>query len=328
MPTVTVIVPTLSGGPLLDACLDALARQSIRDFEAAVVDNGGSVTPRPAVRLLTPGSNLGFGGAINLAVRATQSDFVAVLNDDAVPDPHWLEALLAAAAAHPQAGMFASCVLLGDSGTLDSAGMLLCGDGTGKQRGHRQRPEDYPDGEVFFPSGSAALYRRAMLDRIGLFEEGFFLYGEDTDLGLRARWAGWGCRYVSGARVIHRYSQSAGAASLLKAYYVERNRLRVVVRNFPLAMLCRAPLVSVARYWHHAAAARRGDGAAAVHRHSGGSTWGLAGAVVRAHAALAAALPSLWRERRALSATRSITAAEFTALADRFAISARDVAAQ
>ena len=89
--------------------------------------------------------------------------------------------------------------------------------------------------EVLLPSGSAALYRRAMLDEIGGFDDDFFLYCEDTDLGLRARWAGWKCLYVPGAVVEHHYSHSAGRASPLKAYYVERNRLFVLVKNFPAA---------------------------------------------------------------------------------------------
>ena len=99
--------------------------------------------------------------------------------------------------------------------------------------------------EVLLPSGSAALYRRAMLDEIGGFDEDFFLYCEDTDLGLRARWAGWKCLYVPRAVVDHHYSHSAGRASPLKAYYVERNRLFVVAKNFPAANLLAAPFVTV-----------------------------------------------------------------------------------
>ena len=87
--------------------------------------------------------------------------------------------------------------------------------------------------DALLPSGSAALYRRKMLDEIGLFDETFFLYCEDTDLGLRARWAGWECVYVPGAVVEHRYSHSAGRASPLKAYYVERNRLYTAIKNLP-----------------------------------------------------------------------------------------------
>ena len=131
-------------------------------------------------------------------------------------------------------------------------GMLICRDASSKQRGHGRPPEDFPvTEEALLPSGSAALYRRAMLEEIGGFDGSFFLYCEDTDLGLRARWAGWKCLYVPEAVVEHHYSHSAGRASPLKAYYVERNRLFVLAKNFPLGMLLAAPWVSLARYlWH------------------------------------------------------------------------------
>src|SRR5580704_12219013 len=121
--------------------------------------------------------------------------------------------------------MFASQVRMSDTSTLDSAGMLIARDGSSKQRGHGEPPQDFAaDSDTLFPTGSAALYRRKMLEEIGLFDERFFLYCEDTDLGLRARWAGWKGAYVAGAVVDHAYSKSAGRASALKAYYVERNR--------------------------------------------------------------------------------------------------------
>src|ERR1700733_963755 len=122
--------------------------------------------------------------------------------------------------------MGAWAVRLMESGQIDSAGMLICGDGSSKQRGHLEPPEKYlAPAEVLLPSGSAALYRRAMLDEIGGFDEGFFLYCEDQDLGLRAQWAGWKCLYAPRAVVDHHYSHTAGRATPLKAYYVERNRL-------------------------------------------------------------------------------------------------------
>ena len=115
------------------------------------------------------------------------------MNDDATAHPGWLEALLAAIEPRPDVGMCASQVRLAGDGRLDSAGMLLCLDGSSKQRGHLESPASYArKEEALLPSGSAALYRREMLDEIGLFDESFFLYCEDTDLGLRARWAALG----------------------------------------------------------------------------------------------------------------------------------------
>ena len=100
--------------------------------------------------------------------------------------------------------------------------------------------------EVFFPSGCAALYRREMLDEVGLFDEDFFAYGDDTDLGLKGRLAGWKCLYVPKAIVYHRYSQSSGAYSALKAFYVERNRVWIAVKYFPLSLLLESPFYTFA----------------------------------------------------------------------------------
>jgi len=167
-----------------------------------------------------------------------------------------------------------------------------------------------------------------MLEEIGLFDESFFLYCEDTDLGLRARWAGWGCRYVPGARVEHRYSHSAGRASPLKAYYVERNRLYTIVKNFPARMLCMAPFASAARYFWHLAALISGRGTTAEYREAGHPAALLPFLVIRAHLAALFRLPALLAARQRIRATRRINTAEFRALLQRHSITVRQVAAQ
>jgi len=236
-----------------------------------------------------------------------------------------LAALRAAAEPRADVGMFASKIRLAGDGRLDSAGMLLGRDGSSKQRGHLEPAGAYSRSqESLLASGCAALYRREMLDEIGMFDESFFLYCEDTDLGLRARWAGWECLYVPEAIVDHRYSHSAGKASALKAYYVERNRLFLVVKNFPLPDLLLAPLYTAARYFWHIVYAVAGRGKAAEFRREGNGAASLAGCVARAHWALLAHLPALWRERRGMK--RRLTSKQFRRLTRRFSISARQVA--
>ena len=329
-----VVIPTLEAGDTLAACLASLERQTWRGLDIVVVDNSGSGAAQPiadrfAARTIRNARNVGFGAAINQAIRATPSDYVAALNDDAVAEPQWMEALVSTILHIPSAGMCASCVILEDSGLVDSAGMLLASDGSSKQRGHGQDLSRFQQTEeVLLPSGSAALYSRAMLDQVGLFDEQFFLYCEDTDLGLRARWAGWSCLYAPDARVRHAYSKSAGRASALKAYYVERNRLFVVAKNFPARMLPAVLPASIARYWHHATAAFGGRGAAGAFRHSGGNPLLLLWLVAKAHLALLFACPRLLAERWRIRRTAKITAAEFCALAWRHAITVREVAAQ
>ncbi len=332
---VTVAVPTLAAGDALTDCLRSLESQTFDDFEVVVVDNSGTSLARISgerVRLITNPRNVGFGAAVNQAFRSSEAPYLATLNDDAVAHPQWLAALVEDAGSHPRAGMFASQVRMADAAggkvVLDSAGMLIAADGSSKQRGHGQTPEAFAEStEALFPSGSAAMYRREMLDRIGGFEESFFLYCEDTDLGLRARWAGWECRYVAGAAVEHRYSHSAGRASTLKAYYVERNRLYTVVRNFPLRLLVRAPFAAAARYIWHLISLLTGRGKAAEFRTGGQSAALLPFLVFRAHAAALLRLPRLLAQRRSIRKTRQITSEEFEGLLARHAIPVRQVAA-
>lgn len=324
------MVPTLNAGEPLRACLESLRTQTYPDFEVIVVNNGQQPVPTeagpPGVRVIANPHNVGFGAAINQGMRASQSEFVATLNDDATAQPQWLEALMSAITQRYEIGMCASKVLLPGSEGLDSAGMVLGADGSSRQRGHREPPANYSRAEeVFFPSGSAALYRRDMLEETSGFDESFFLYCEDTDLGLRARWGGWECRFVPEAVVEHRYSASAGRASALKAFYVERNRLLVAAKTFPGAMLWRVPFVSCARYFWHAVNARRGRGAAGEFASGTGGIPQMFLIVVRAHASLLGQWREIRAKRRAIR--RRLTPKQFARMAEGHRISARRVAA-
>ena len=302
-----------------------------------IVDNSGlrrvdsnwpDAVPRDAVTVLHPPSNIGFGAAINLAARLHPAEFIAVINDDAAAHPDWLSQLVLALDQHPQAGSAASQVRLHDQpGALDSAGMLIAADGSSKQRGHGHPPAAFPHPEEsLLPSGSASLYRSTMLTQTGGFDDAFFLYCEDTDLGLRARWAGWSCRYVPSAIVHHRYSHSAGRASRLKAFYVERNRLLMIGKNFPLPRLLRAFAATPLRYLHHLLALRRGVGAAAQFQQAGQSPWILVACVLHAHLSALARLPAVFRQRRLIRRSARISPAQFNQALDRFSISLQQVA--
>ena len=329
-PIVTVVVPTLAAGAALADCLESLDTQTFDPFEIVVVDNSGAGRARVSgrrARVIVNSGNAGFARAVNQGIRSSHAAYVATLNDDAIADRRWLETLMACAESHPEAGMFASQVRLMGTLTLDSAGMLMAADGSSKQRGHERPTLDFADQSVtLFPSGCAALYRRRMLDHIGFFDESFFLYCEDADLGLRAQWAGWECRYVPGAVVEHHYSHSAGRASPLKAYYAERNRLYTVIKNFPPRLLWRVPFACVWRYLWHLAAMIAGKGKTAEFRQSGYSAFLFPILVLRAHIATLARLPWLLADRRRIRESRRIAAGEFIALIEKHAIGVRRVA--
>jgi GT2 family glycosyltransferase len=331
MACVTIAIPTLLGGPTLQNCLDSLCRQTFRDFEVTVVNNGneepGAAPVNFPLRILSPGSNIGFGAAVNLAVKGSTAEFVASLNDDTEPDEYWLERLVAAMKSASRVGMCASHIQLFGTSTLDSAGILICGDGSSKQRGQLQPSADWTtSGDALLPSGCASLYRRGMLDEIGLFDEDFFLYCEDTDLGLRARWAGWQCVYVADAVVNHHYSRTAGPFSLTKAKYVERNRLWVAIKNFPSLRLLLVPMVSLLRYAWQLRAMRDNRGASAGFMRSGYSMKDVLAVLWNAYRETAIQLPALMRKRAQCRNHRRIRPAEFSGLLDRHGISARDLA--
>lgn len=329
------MVPTLAGDARLLECLRSLDEQTLAGVQVVVVDNSGCGAihrlgaARYRFRLIENRENAGFGVAINQGWRLAPADYLATLNDDAVADRRWLETAVEQMERAPEVGMVAPRILLEGTGLLDSAGMLMGRDGTSKQRGHGEAAERYSKREeVLLPSGCAAVYRGTMLEQTGLFAEDFFLYCEDTDLGLRGRWAGWSCVYVPESVVEHAYSQSAGRASERKAWLVERNRLRVAVRCLPLGWLVWSPLWTAWRYFWHAALMFGGKGKAAEFRDGGGSGWKLAMVVLRAHADLVKGLPRLLRQRREIRRRSRVKAGGMAGVLRRFSISAREVAAQ
>jgi GT2 family glycosyltransferase len=326
----TVAVPTLLADNSLRECIAGLRNQTRQDFETIIIDNSGQDLARKldlnGARLISMPGNSGFGAAINRAFEQSSTPFLITLNDDAVPCAGWLAALVAAAESDSRVGMCASQVLL-QSNELDSAGMLIYGDGSSKQRGHGEPAACYPNQEdVLLPSASAALYRRAMLDQIGLFDEHFFLYCEDTDLGLRARRADWRCLYVPRAVVEHRYSHSAGRVSALKAYYVERNRIFVAMKNFPLRMLCILPLCGTMRYLAHLRASFGTTGKSAQFRSEGGGVAAMAGIAIRAHLAVLRAAFRIWRQRGVIRKNARLSAREFARLLANHSTSAGEIA--
>lgn len=311
----------------------SLLGQDWENLTVVVVDNSGSgkagalLEFHPRLRVIEMGCNAGFGAAVNRGFREHPADYCVAMNDDAFAAPGCVRSLVEALEREPAAGMAAPKILLAGSDRLDSAGMNIARDGSSRQRAHGE-PEHFHNEacEVLLPSGCAAMYRAEMLRETGLFAEDFFLYCEDTDLGLRGRWAGWKCLFVPGARVMHRYSASAGAASALKAWLVERNRLRLVVRVFPASMIPASFLWAAARYFWHLVDLAGGHGKAAEFRRREGSPWKLPWLVLKAHLDLLASLPALLRQRREIARRRRISAAEFRALLRRFAMPVRQVA--
>jgi GT2 family glycosyltransferase len=181
------------------------------------------------------------------------------------------------------------------------------------------------EGEVLSPSGCAGCYRRGMLDEIGLLDDAFFAYGEDVDLGLRGRWAGYMCIYVPAAIVYHKYSATSGTYSPQKAFLVERNRLWLLLKNFPVVDILLSPFHTALRYSLHLKGAITGKGASGrfTREYSAGA---LLRVILKAEMAALRGLPGILRKRREGMACRRIGVREFRRLLRRFALTAGEVA--
>ncbi|HET8760122.1 MAG TPA: glycosyltransferase family 2 protein [Nitrospiria bacterium] len=330
-PLASVIVVNWNGESYLAECVDSLLAQTYPRLEIIVVDNGstdGSVrllTKRygAKIRLVLSPANLGFTGGNNLGMAAAGGAYVLLLNNDAVADPEWVHALVRDAEADSRIGMCASKIVsYDDPSVIDSAGLLLARDGLARGRGRLARDESRfsrPE-DVLMPSGCAGLYRRAMLDEVGVFDERFFMYCDDVDLGLRGRVAGWRCRYVPSAVVRHRYSLSAGKYSPRKIFLVERNRVWVMLKSFPWTLIALSLPWTALRLWWHAYAAWRGRGGAGrAAEHVSAAT--LVATVLRAYAAALGGAFAALRQRRARASV-----VEFARWLRYDGVSARDVA--
>jgi GT2 family glycosyltransferase len=254
IPLVSVVIPTLRGRQWLPDCIASLRAQTLRDVEIIVVDNASTdgtrewLAMQPGLRVIRNEINNGFAAACNHGMRASAALFVALLNDDTRPEPGWLEALVSAMTSdesrvtneqsslvtrHSSLGAAASLMLYADRpGVVQSAGIAMDRAAIAWDRlGGRRVSEAQQPCEVFGASGGACLYRREMLDQVGLFDERFFAYLEDVDLAWRAQRAGWRCMYVPGARVLHYTSATSGQGSPFKHRLLGRNKLWLAAKN-------------------------------------------------------------------------------------------------
>lgn len=242
-----VVIPNWNGARWLPGCLGSLANQTLPPGEVIVVDNGSSDGSlellrgaHPEVRVIELGRNTGFAFAANRGIEAAATaDAVALINTDIELAPDWLERMARALEAEPSAAAVACKMLdLRDRDVFYDAGDILRRDGACEQRGRFRRDDGRYDepGSVFAACAGAALYRRQAVLALGGFDERFFAYLEDVDLGLRLRLAGWTCRYEP-AVAYHASEGSSHALSRPMQSLVERNTLLLVAKAFPLRWL-------------------------------------------------------------------------------------------
>ncbi len=246
-PAITVCIIAYNSGPTLRTCLERLAAQTFADFETLVIDNaspdpGDAAIARefPFVQLIENSENLGFAGAGNQGARLARGRWYVLLNPDAFAQADWLEALMDAARRHPSLLSFTSRQLMDeDPGLLDGLGDVMSGYGIPYRGGYLSRdPGDTPEGEVFSPCGAAMMIDRQLFLTLGGFDEFFFCYSEDVDLGYRLQLAGEPTLLVPSAVIRHVGSASSGGRkSEFAVFHGTRNRFYVVYKDTPAILL-------------------------------------------------------------------------------------------
>jgi GT2 family glycosyltransferase len=245
-PSVCVVVVNYNSGRLLEKCLNSLAAQTFNHFHTIVVDNCSTDRSIEWLKpidnqlyLILNSRNVGFAAANNQAIKEADTDWIALLNPDAFPGPTWLSNLMMAAKNFPDNSFFASKLLSNkEPWLLDGAGDDYHLSGRMFRRGHGARAESGSNipVEVFSSCAASALYRRSALEDVGGFDEDFFCYGEDTDLGFRLRLAGHRCLYVPEAVVYHVGSATTGKNSDFSIYHGHRNLVWVFLKNMPMPL--------------------------------------------------------------------------------------------
>jgi GT2 family glycosyltransferase len=336
---VSVVIVTWNRRELLRNCLQSLALQQGPRFEVILVDNSSSdgsvemaerefgATGRLILRVICNSENRGFCTANNQGIALAQGAFIALLNNDAEAEPGWIEGLAGAFTARPAVGMAASKILVWeDPARIDKAGHLIYLDGQNRGRGSGQLDTGQFDKseEVLWPDGCAAMYRRAMLDEIGGFDEDFFAYADDAELGLRARIAGWDCLYVPQAVVRHHRGATLGVLSTRRLELIERNRILLAAKLFPWSLLCLNGAYFLARIaagvW--AAARNRGE----VGRFPGiRGKLQVARAILKADVSALLLLPKMFRKRSQLRSIRKLTGAQVAQLLRKNQIPLREL---
>ncbi len=240
---VTVVIPNYNGEQFLRPCLDGLRAQEGAEMEVLVVENASQdrslelLSEYPEVRVLAMAKNLGFAGGVNAGIRAARTPYVILLNNDTVPEPGYVKALTDAIESDPRIfSVSAKMVSMDRPDIMDDAGDMYSLPGWAFQRGVGQPAARYGEPcEVFTACAGAAIYRRSLLQKTGLFDENHFAYLEDVDVGWRARLLGYKNVYCPRAVVRHVGSGTSGSKyNDFKVRLTARNSLYVTWKNMPL----------------------------------------------------------------------------------------------
>lgn len=277
MNRLAIIVLNWNGADDALNCVESLQQQTLRP-EIIIVDNNSSddsverfedhvkSQKKDAPILIKNSQNLGFAGGINTGLvhaRKQGFEYIGVLNPDAIADKHWLKSLYTELTSHPSAGITTGLLLRRDGNTIDTSGDFYTTWGLPGPRNRDEPTVNAPNqpGEIFGATGGGALYRTAMLNDIGLFDEDFFMYYEDVDLSFRAQLAGWKVRYTPKAIAYHKVGASSQKVPGLAVFNTFKNLPLVLIKNVPGRLFWTIGARFFLTYWLiFASAIRHGNG--------------------------------------------------------------------
>ncbi|HCK69090.1 MAG TPA: hypothetical protein DHW17_07395, partial [Nitrospina sp.] len=243
---VSVVVPNWNGMRFVGMCLDSLAKLDFEDYEVIVVDNGSADGSRemieeqyPDVKLLKLPDNMGFAIACNEGIKASNAEYIVLLNNDIEVTPDWLRELYEGMERHPECGMGTTKMMFLDqrdvfynTGDLFHSWSAGGGRGQGEKDLGQYETEEY----VFGACAGAGIYRREFFNQVGLFDEDFFIFAEDVDLNMRGQLQGLKAVYLPKAKVFHIGTATVGLYSDRYVYLCKRNDIWVFIKNYSLKM--------------------------------------------------------------------------------------------
>lgn len=245
--TVSVIIPNWNGKDLLRTCLKSLQKQTFKNFEVVVVDNGSTDGSAEyieksflKVKLIKLNKNYGFAKAVNTGIKSTDSPYLFLLNNDTEVDKDCLRFLVEAASKHKEAGFIAAKVLnFYKRNVIDSAGdaVDVVGHSYNLGMGEKDGEKFNNEREVFLVTAGGGLFKREVFEKVGLFDEDYFTYMEDVDLGLRAQLAGYKGWYTPKAFLYHIHKATSNRVKPQMEYWQFRNMTQNIIKDFPAGVI-------------------------------------------------------------------------------------------
>jgi len=331
---VSVIIVNYNGGDDVLKCIDSVKEQSYTNYEIIIIDNDSKDNSLNLIRskyenvkIIETGYNAGWGIGCNIGIAESKGEFISVVNNDAYLDNMCIEEMVKSIILKNDYGSCACKILLSDdTERIEVVGLCIYKDGMAISRGRHENKIKYDNSEeVFCASDCVCLYRREMLNEIGLYDTDFFMYANDSDIGWRQQLYGWKCIYNPASLAYHAHSKSAGNYSDFKAFHVERNRIFVAFKYFPLFDFMISFYYSFYRYLLQLLLIKSNKGSLSKYKEESSLVNGL-GILIKAYFSFFKAIPLMYKKRRYYFSRCKITRRTVTNIFKLYGVSAKVIA--